>query len=301
MEYPDVICLGETMAMVVPTRAVPLKDSELFHILVGGAESTVAMYLAERGYRAAWVSALGDDAFAARIMRTLSAQGVDLSHVTITPAAQTGVYFKDPAGQHTKVHYYRKGSAASRMGPDVLDALPLERAQVVHTTGITAALSRSCGDLVLALCKRLRGASTKLSFDVNYRSGLWNADEASAPLLSIARQADLVFVGRDEAEALWQTTDARSIRDLIDPVGKLVVKDGAVGATEFWAGEEVFVPAARVDVMEVVGAGDAFAAGYLAAQLQGSSAADALQAGHELAARTLRSMDDFVPFTGAST
>lgn len=80
-----------------------------------------------------------------------------------------------------------------------------------------------------------------------------------------------------------------------------MVKDGAVGATEFWAGEEVFVPAAHVDVMEVVGAGDAFAAGYLAAQLQGTSAADALQAGHELAARTLRSMDDFVPFNGAST
>lgn len=301
VEDPEVICLGETMAMVTPARAVPLKDSDVFQMFAGGAESTVAMYLAERRHRVAWVSALGDDPFAIRILRELADRAVDLSYVTVMAAAQTGVYFKDPGNQATAVHYYRRGSAASRMGPDILDDLPLASARLVHTTGITAALSPSCGELVLALCERLRDSSTTLSFDVNYRPTLWLGQDAAASLLNIARQADLVFVGRDEAEALWGTTDARSIRDFINPAGRLVVKEAALGATEFSGNDEVFVPSVPVDeIIEVVGAGDAFAAGYLAALLRGACGAQALQAGHELAGRALRSMSDFVPFAETS-
>lgn len=301
MGQPDVICLGETMAMVAPVDAVPLADSESFRVLVGGAESTVAMYLAELGYRTAWVSALGDDPLATRILRALGSQGVDLSFVRLVPSAPTGAYFKDPGGQQTTVHYYRKGSAASGMGPDLLESLPLTTAKLVHTTGITPALSASCSDLMSVLCDRVQDTGTKLSFDVNYRPGLWSVEEAGPVLLSLARRADYVLVGRDEAEVLWQTSDARSVHDLVQPRGKLVVKDGAEGATEFSGGEEVFVPAAKVEVVEVVGAGDAFAAGYLAAQLQGRPAEEALRGGHRLASRTLRSMDDFVPLGSGET
>ncbi|MFJ6281253.1 sugar kinase [Arthrobacter subterraneus] len=298
MNQPDVVCLGETMVLVTPTEAVPLEDAPLFHLSVGGAESTVAMYLAEAGYRTSWASALGDDPFATRILRLLSSQGVDTSFVQVNTGAPTGIYFKNPGRESTQIHYYRSGSAASTMSERFLDTLPLEGARLVHVTGITPALSSSCNQLVAALPGRLRTIGAKLSFDVNYRPGLWPVAEAAPVLLNLASQADYVFVGRDEAELLWGTTTPASIRDLIGPTGKLVVKDGAVGATEFSRHGEVFVEAQRVDVVEVVGAGDAFAAGYLSGQLQNSSARECLRRGHELAARTLQSTSDFVPLLG---
>lgn len=298
MNQPDVICLGETMALVTPTEAVPLEDASLFHLSVGGAESTVAMYLAEAGYRTSWASALGDDPFATRILRFLSSQGVDTSFVQVNAEAPTGIYFKNPGRGSTRVHYYRSGSAASTMSEKTLNSLPLKGARLVHTTGITPALSQSCSELMAALPERLHSVGAKLSFDVNYRPGLWPIAEAAPALLKLARQADYVFVGRDEAETLWGTTTPASIRDLIRPRGKLLVKDGSVGATEFSADGEVFAPATRVDVIEVVGAGDAFAAGYLAAELRNSPTLECLQHGHELAARTLRSTSDFVPLFG---
>jgi 2-dehydro-3-deoxygluconokinase len=295
MELPDVVCLGETMILVTPTEPSALEDAQLFYLTVGGAESTVAMYLAEFGHNTAWTSVVGTDPLGTRLIQTLAAQGVDTSYVVFTDDAPTGVYFKNPGEASTSVHYYRKGSAASTMAVGFLEALPLATAHLVHTSGITAGLSVSCRDLMLAIPGQLRGTPTKLSFDVNYRPGVWSVREAAEVLLGIARQADYVFVGLDEAAVLWQTTTPQSIYDLIGPVGKVIVKDGAVGATEFSVDGEFFVPAPKIHVVEEVGAGDAFAAGYLTVQLTGGTSLDSLQSGHRLAARTLQSTSDFVP------
>lgn len=294
MAQPDVLCLGETMVLVTPTEPAALEDAELFHLSVGGAESTVAMYLAESGFPTSWVSMLGTDPLGLRILRTLESQGVDTSYVQFA-AAPTGVYFKDPGHGQTKVHYYRRGSAASTMSPAFLDSLPLSGARLVHASGITPGLSASCRDMMMALPERLRAVDTTFSFDVNYRPGVWSVAEAAPALLSLARQADYVFVGLDEAAVLWGTTDPRSVQELIRPAGKLVVKDGAVGATELDQETEVFVATPAVRVVEEVGAGDAFAAGYLASTLRGGSAEEALLAGHRLAARSLQTTSDFVP------
>ncbi|MDY7529748.1 MULTISPECIES: sugar kinase [unclassified Cryobacterium] len=294
METPEVLCLGETMVLVTPTEATPLADSALFHLAVGGAESTVAMYLAESGFRTSWISSVGDDPLGRRILESLHEQRVDTSLVTLNPNAPTGVYFKNPGGI-PGVYYYRKGSAASMMTVEILDALPLATARLIHTSGVTPGLSSSCRELMLALPSRLVGTTTLLSFDVNYRAGVWSVEEAAPVLLRLARQADIVFVGLDEAEVLWQTHTPQAVFDLIRPLGTLIVKNGAVGATEFSSGTEVFVAAPHITVVEEVGAGDAFAAGYLAAQLNGDSAEESLSAGHGCAARTLQSTSDFVP------
>lgn len=298
MEQPDVLCLGETMVMVTPTEPMALEDSELFHLSVGGAESTVAMYLAESGFRTSWVSVLGQDPLGTRILRTVEKYGVDTSFVQLVDAP-TGVYFKDPGEGATRVHYYRRGSAASTMSVAFLDSLPLAGARLVHVSGITPGLSPSCRDMMMALPERLRHSGTKFSFDVNYRRGVWPVEEAAPVLLDLARQADYVFVGLDEAAVLWGTTDPRSVYDLLRPSGKLVVKDGAVGATELESATEVFVPTPAVRVVEEVGAGDAFAAGYLGSVLEGGNSGDALLAGHRMAARSLQSTSDFVPLAGA--
>jgi len=292
---PQVVCLGETMVMVTPCEPVPLVDGDLFRLSIGGAESTVALYLAELGHEVAWASRVGADPLGERILATLARAGVDTSLVCRDADARTGVYFKDPGPRGTRVYYYRHGSAASRMAPKDLDALPLDTAALVHFSGITPGLSPSCAELASDLVRRVRGTSTLLSFDVNYRPGVWPAKTAAPVLLELSREVDIAFVGLDEALSLWGTRSARDVRSLVGTHNVLVVKDGAVGATEFNGVAETFVPALKVEVLEPVGAGDAFAAGFLSALLREEPAAARLNLGHLLAARALGSTSDYAP------
>jgi 2-dehydro-3-deoxygluconokinase len=294
-DAPTVVTLGESMALVTPTTRQPLRTAEHFTVGIGGAESTVALYLTGLGHRAAWVSAIGADPLGARLVDEVSRHGVDVRWVAVDPAAPTGVYFKDPGPDGTTVHYYRAGSAASRMGPEVLDRVDLRGVRVLHLTGITSALSGSCARLTDAAIAAARDAGALVSFDVNHRAGLWSHAEAAPELARLSSAADLVFVGRDEAEGLWGESDAIRLYARLGLRGTLVVKDGALGATEFDGATATFEPAVPVQVVEPVGAGDAFAAGYLSAMLGGQDVVDRLGFGHRTAARALASTQDFVP------
>ncbi len=294
---PQILCLGETMVMVTPFEPVSLTDADMFRLSVGGAESTVALYLSEMGHDVAWVSRVGADPLGDRILATLARAGVDTSLVDRDADARTGVYFKDPDPDGTRVYYYRGGSAASRMGPDTLDQLPLATASLVHFSGITPGLSSTCAELASELVRRVRASGTLLSFDVNYRPGIWSARVAAPILLGLSREVDIVFVGLDEAQLLWGTQTAGDVRSLIGTANVLIVKDGSVGATEFDGVSSTFVPALEVPVLEPVGAGDAFAAGYLSALLHGETPAARLSLGHATAARALASTHDYVPRT----
>jgi 2-dehydro-3-deoxygluconokinase len=293
---PEVLCIGESMILVTPVEPTPLETAEQFALHVGGAESTVALYLAERGHRAAWLSQVGDDPLGRRMLAAVGRHGVDTSLVRVDPGAPTGVYFKDPGPEATRVYYYRAGSAASRMSGANLDGIDWSDTRVVHVSGITAGLSTSCRELLTTAHTAARRHGALVSFDVNYRPGVWSVAEAAPVLLDLARHADVVFIGRDEAERLWGMGEPGAVAELIDAPVRLVVKDGPVGATEVAPdAEPVFVPARRVEVVEVVGAGDAFAAGYLSELLHGSAPAARLDAGHDLAARSLSSTHDYLP------
>jgi 2-dehydro-3-deoxygluconokinase len=285
-----VLAIGETMVLVTPEQPEPLETAAGFRLDIGGAESNVASHLAQAGVQTAWASAVGADPLGRRLLATLTTRGVDTSLVKVDPRAPTGVYFKDPG---TGVHYYRRGSAASRLGPEFAGRLPLDTARLVHVSGITAALSRSCRALLDRVIAERVARSLPISFDVNYRPALWPPDVAGRELLDLARRCDIVFVGRDEAEVLWGTQTAAEVRALIGRRGRLVVKDGSVGAHAFEGGRSEFVPSLQVPVAEPVGAGDAFAAGFLAADLAGEPAVKALRRGHELAAIVLATTADF--------
>ena len=294
-----VVCVGETMAMLSPADSRPLAEQPSLALGVGGAESNVACGLAALGHRAAWLGRVGDDPFGRRVLAELGARGVDVSAVEVDPVRQTGVYFKDPGPDRTGTHYYRRGSAASRMGPELARLPLLGRARVLHLSGITAALSDSCMELLQELVVRRAVPGPAVSFDVNHRPALWGrrpSGTAATSLLALARAADIVFVGRDEAEALWGTRNPDEIRDLMGagagPGPLLVVKDAGHGATSYAADGTVFVPTPESEVLERVGAGDAFAAGYLAGLLEDRDAAGRLRLGHLVAAATLRTRED---------
>ncbi len=285
------------MILIAPARAESLATASDLRLHVGGAESNVATHAAALGLESAWVGAVGDDVLGERVRREVARHGAGVHWVTVDPGAPTGVYFKDPGHG---VLYYRRGSAASRMRPDSIASVPLERAGVVHVSGITPALSPSCAALMDSVVDRVSAGEALLSFDVNHRPALWSGDDAAPTLLGLARRADLVFVGLDEAECLWGCGTPAEVREAIPAPRRLVVKDGAVGATEFerqgdGSDAAEFVPAIPTEVVEPVGAGDAFAAGYLVALLNGADAAARLAAGHERARLVLLSTSDFIP------
>lgn len=148
---PPVACVGETMAALVPDPVAPLEGAARLGVRIAGAESNVAVYLADHGVPARWVSALGDDPFGRRILGEVAAAGVDVTGVRTDPHRPTGLLVKDPGTESTRVHYYRRGSAASALTADVLDEDAVRTAGLVHLSGITPALSADCHDLVAAL------------------------------------------------------------------------------------------------------------------------------------------------------
>ncbi|WP_433869725.1 sugar kinase [Saccharopolyspora sp. CA-218241] len=288
-EALEVLCVGETMSLVAPADATPLERAPAFTLSAGGAESNVAIHLASLGHRVGWASRVGDDPLGRRLVADLARAGVDTALVEVHPAAPTGVYFKDPRPEGTRVHYYRAGSAASTMDQDFLADVVLDAPAAVHLSGITPVLSTGCDRLVRRLLTRPR--RSRLSFDVNHRPALWSAAEAAPVLRELAQLADVVFVGLDEAAALWSVRTPEEVRALLDRPELVVVKDGALAAYEFGVGT-TSVPAPRVEVVEPVGAGDAFAAGYLSGLLRGADASRRLRLGHLLAARSLLSTED---------
>ena len=280
------------MVQVTPTQVQPLEQAIDFRLDVAGAEANVATHLVRAGRHAMWAGAVGNDPLGRRVLATLGDRGVDTTLVHVDEAAPTGVYFKDPQPDGTRVWYYRQHSAASRLGPEFAASLPLADADLVHVSGINAALSesnRALLDEVIALSIR---AGVPVSFDVNFRPALWSPEVAGPVLYGFAQRCDYVFVGLDEAAVLWGTSDADSLRDLVAGPGQLVVKDGAVGASAFAGGRRWFIAAPAVKVVEPVGAGDAFAGGYLASVLAGESPEAALERGHEFAAVSLTTTAD---------
>ena len=314
---PAVACIGETMVSFIPTCRAALDTAAGAEIDVAGAESNVAMYLADHGVDARWISRLGDDAFGRRVLDRVRASGVEVSGVRTDPQRPTGLLFKDPGaagvgggggGGGTVVTYRREGSAASAMGPDVLEEEAARTADVWHLTGITPGLSDECRALVEAAVGAGRTRrqpdqgsprpAPAVSFDVNYRPAVWRGRDPGGLLRELAQAADIVFVGLDEAQALWGgavLADAQDVRALLSDPRILVVKDGGTAATAFFGRERVIEPALHVDIVEPVGAGDAFAAGFLAALLQGRSVRHCLRSGHLTAAAALRVTGDHGP------
>lgn len=285
-----VVCLGETMVLMVPAEPGPVHLVRTWHRAVGGAESNVACHLTRLGVRSSWVSAVGDDAFGLAVLDAVSGFGVDVSGVRVDPDRPTGLYVKEASPQGSPVRYYRRGSAASGMGVEAIDRLGLGSVDLVHLSGITAGLSDSCLALMRELLRRPRHGF-RISFDLNWRPALWT-DRDPSVLRELADQADVVLVGADEAELVWGTGDPHRLRSLLPGPASLVVKQGAEGATLLEDGTSHFEPALRVEVVEPVGAGDAFAAGFLAATLTGQTPSVRLRAGHLQAASTLLTAED---------
>lgn len=274
------VTLGESLALLTTRDPERLRHAHELVLAVGGAESNTAIGVSRLGAAATWIGRVGDDELGVLIARTLRAEGVR-THAIPDPAAPTSVMLKErPSATSARVSYYRAGGPGARLRPDDLDAASIAGAGVLHLTGITPALSPQARATVHAAIAIAHEANVPVSFDVNYRAKLWPAAEASQELRTLAAQADHVFASRDEAVALGWPEDPAALGAELLASGRaavVIVKLGADGALAVTADGTHRVPPVPVVPVDPVGAGDAFAAGYLAELLAGLPLADRLR------------------------
>ena len=290
---PEVVCLGEAMAQFTSVDGHPLESARGFSVHAAGAESNVAHGLAQLGARVSWISRTGNDALGRMLVHEIADSHVDVSRVRVEETARTGIMVKDPNPNGSTVTYYRELSAATRIDTNDVDTALALGAEIIHFSGITPALSPSCRNAVEHGLRTAHLTATTTSFDINYRPNLWPSQEVARDVLTpLAELADVVFVGLDEARDLWGVETSEDVRHLLSHPNVIIVKDGSREATAFTATTAISVPALAVEVVEPVGAGDAFAAGWLHGLLRKLPQENRLRLGHLMAGHALRSITD---------
>jgi 2-dehydro-3-deoxygluconokinase len=287
----DVITLGETMALVRAAETGPVEYGSLFRLGMGGAETNVAIALSRLGRGVAWIGLLGDDLGGRLIERELRAEGVEILG-GIRAGSRTGLMVKaNPAPGRTTVTYYRDGSAGSSLAIDDLDMGAISNARVLHVTGTTLAISSTARAAALAAMRVARDAGVIVSFDVNHRPALWSKDIARPHLQEAMGLANVVFAGRDEARLILGVSDHDDTSDisLLEQLSRnraavAVLKLGEAGSIATHNGETISEAAVPVAVVDTVGAGDAFVAGFLHEWLSGNTLRTALATGSLLGA-----------------
>ncbi|SDQ84810.1 sugar kinase [Quadrisphaera sp. DSM 44207] len=296
---PRVVTAGETLALLAPSGPGRLRHARDLALSIGGAESNVAIGLARLGVPVSWVSALGEDELGELVLARVRAEGVDTSAVRRVPGRPTGLYLREQVLGGVRVHYYRAGSAASTLAPGALPPAVLDGAALLHLTGVTPALSDSCAEFVLDAARSARERGAAVSYDVNFRGKLWSASAARAFTERVLPLVDVLFVGDDEAQALWGWTGEEPLERLAGTGPReVVLKRGARGSAALVDGERLEEPALPVPVLDPIGAGDAFAAGYLAACLEGRPPAERLATGNAVGACCVRSSGDYEGLPG---
>jgi 2-dehydro-3-deoxygluconokinase len=263
------VTIGESLGLFRPASTDP--HSPDFRLTFGGAESNVAIGVSRLGERSTWVGRLGDDPLARRIRRELRAEGV-VDRAIIDPDAATALMMKTAAAPgRTRVQYWRADSAGSRLDIADIDPEVVRGAQILHVTGITAAISPRARAAVLHAVDIARDAGVTVSFDVNHRPTLWRDEDPRPVYRALAERSDILFAGDEEGELLVAAGDVRAQLDAIAALGPatVAIKRGAQGCIARHD-DEVFTRAALpVAVVDTVGAGDAFVAGFLAETLRG--------------------------------
>jgi 2-dehydro-3-deoxygluconokinase len=263
---------------------------------VAGAESNVAIGLARLGHRTRWAGRVGDDELGALVLRTLRAEGVDVDTAVVAPGELTGMLLFDRApGGATRVHYRRTGCAGARLTPADVAPAVAQGARILHLSGITPALGDDPAAAVRHAIEAGRAGGATICFDVNHRPKLWGRERARATLRPVAAAAHVLVASEDElplvADGPDEAARARALLDL--GVREVVVKRGARGASAYTGAGRCDEPARVVTVVDTVGAGDAFTAGYLSALLDGSPVEERLRRGVTLGAAAVAAYGDW--------
>lgn len=265
------LTLGETMGLIAQVGVGHVHNGEAMTFRMAGSESNVAIGVRRLGVPSTWIGRLGDDPPGQLIRRELRAEGVEV--LAIEDPAATGLMTRwRPTAGRGHVVYHRRDSAGSHLRPDDVPEDLVRGAAVLHGTGITLALGATPAAALTWAIAVAREAGRTVSFDVNYRQALWSPDAAAAEVTAVLGDCDVVFAGLDEAEILTGHAEPARAARALEAMGprQVLITLGAQGCAARIDGTEFEVPAPAATVVDTVGAGDAFVAGYLADLIAGA-------------------------------
>ncbi|SMF38820.1 2-dehydro-3-deoxygluconokinase [Tistlia consotensis] len=259
----DLLCIGEPLGELNATRGG-------LQLGQGGDVSNVAIAAARQGLSCAMLTALGADSVGDSFRALWAGEGVDDSLVATDPEASTGLYLIDHGEDGHRFSYWRRGSAASRLGPAAAEApaaaAALAGSAIVHASAISQAISTDACDLVFAALERARAAGALVSYDTNLRLKLWPLPRARAIVQATAALADVLLPGLDDAQLLTGLAEPDAIVDryLELGAGTVALTLGKAGALVATAERRARVPAPVVEAVDATGAGDCFDGAFLA-------------------------------------
>lgn len=295
----DVTTLGEMLVRLSVPSGQRLAQASHFDVHPAGAEANVATLLSRLERQTCWFGALPDNPLGQLAIHALRAAGVNTDGVAWKDHGRMGTYYVEfgelPRG--IQVTYDRSYSCATYLQPAEINWDLLLDTRLLHLTGITPALSRSCLEAITEAIQRAKECDVPVSFDINYRQKLWSQTDAAQTLLPLIQGVELLFCSQADAARLFHCKG--SMQEVAQGVLELskaqhvLVTFGEQGAL-LWNGKEwQHEPARPTRIVDRLGAGDALAAGVIHGWLEQDLRAG-LRYGVTLAALALTQRGDMV-------
>jgi 2-dehydro-3-deoxygluconokinase len=278
----DVVTMGETMVAMTAENAGSIKYADRFSKHIAGAESNFAIGITRLGFNAGWISKVGEDPLGDFVEFSVRGEGVDVSELKRDSERPTGLMIKEILSKdRANVYYYRQNSAASALTTSDISEDYLKQAKYIHLSGITPALSKTARDTFFKVLEIAAKHKIKVSFDPNIRQKLWpDEQKMKTELLKIVKKADIILPGIEEAEILLGIKNPeKAAQEFYQLMGGIVVlKLGEEGSLVYDGKKMEKVSAFEIEeVVDPIGAGDAFAAGLIAGFLRGMELKEAVK------------------------
>ena len=276
---PEVVTFGECMLRLSPPDFQRLEQATQLNISVGGSELNVAAGVSRLGLSAAWISRLPENPLGRMVRNKAREMGVDTSFVVWTKEDRLGLYFVEygASPRPSSVLYDRAISAISRIEPG---AVPWKQAfegcRLFHVSGITPALSDSAAAVTAEAIAAAKAAGALVSYDLNYRAKLWTTQKARQVQTPFMADVDILITTEEDVERVFDITgkDYREVAQaLAERFHLKVVAITLRGTPSVWRntwsalaysdGKFYDDVTHEVEVVDRVGSGDTFSAGFL--------------------------------------
>ena len=261
-----VLTIGDALVTMNPITKGPLRFVTHFERRAGGAELNFAIGMARLGVECKWISRLGKDEFGRAIFNFARGEGVDMTDVEFTDEYPTSLNFKqineDGSGS---TFYYRHPSPTLTMTKSLVTDDLLSDIDLIHITGVFLSINKNNIEIIETLLKKAKEFKIPVSFDPNIRLKMWTIEEARATFERIFPYVDIMLTGLDELKMITNKIDEIDFIQFVNDydIKELVIKDGENGSKLYcnntWYEQEAF----NVNVVDTVGAGDGFDAGYI--------------------------------------
>jgi 2-dehydro-3-deoxygluconokinase len=319
----DVVTFGEAMIRLAPPNYQRLEQTDVLDVQVGGGELNVAVGVARLGLKSAWVSRLPKNALGRLMLNRVRQMGVHSSHIVWSDGDRMGLYFVEfgAAPRASSVLYDRARSAISAIQPGEVDwSKVMQGAKWFHTSGITPALSDSAAAVTREALVAAKKAGATVSYDLNYRGKLWSPDKAQAVQEPLMDHVDVLITTEEDTRVVFKIkvegkTDekgftqvsAESYKEVAKKLAdKFKFKAVAITLREnplVWRNTWTAIAYAEgkyyddvkyeLEIVDRVGGGDSFSAGFIYGRLVKNSYEAAVRYGNAFSALKHTNPGDF--------